>query len=81
MTNEQRAKLANLAIAMALEVPIHQNAATAKVPWQLINKVRAICEEMSFDWQAAQRDVAKANRENRARWLAEYKSVKAQEQS
>jgi hypothetical protein len=79
MTNEQRAKLANLAVAMALEVPEKQQAATAQVPWSLIHKVRAICEEIGFDWRQARKDVAATNRANYARWLEERRTAKAQE--
>lgn len=70
-TDAQRARLAQLAGAVALEAPLREGSAsyTAKIPWDLINKIRAVMDESGFDWRTQHAKVAASNKAERARRL------------
>lgn len=67
MTDKQRARLAQLAGAVAIEAPIRRGkySSDAKVPWDLIEKIRAVYDEMGFDWKAEAEKVQREYRHNK----------------
>ena len=67
LTDEQRRRLAQLAGAVALEAPLREGKYSneARIPWDLINKIRAVLDEAGFDWRKARADVAIDNAKDR----------------
>lgn len=48
-------QLAYLAALVAIEAPAsaNQNASTAKIPWELIDRIRELLAESGMDWRKA----------------------------
>jgi rRNA-processing protein FCF1 len=43
------------ALEVAIRAPLEQKAYAAKIPWSVINELRAIFDEMGIDWREAKK--------------------------
>lgn len=73
MTDDQRCRLSILAGAIAFEAPIRESSGmTARIPWGLVNKIRAILDEAGFDWKEECRKVQMVRRHD---WWKKHGAV------